>query len=108
MSQISLVIIHSVVSSICTSTFTFRERQEQGYYLRGLGLAGHPPVHPGENKLLTFPIKNIKYQNELPRFQRREAQAFTLKASHLVPIGSPWLVCWTLGDQPSLSSLRQP
>jgi len=30
MLYISLVIIHFVISSICTSTFTFHERQEQG------------------------------------------------------------------------------
>jgi len=77
MSPISLV-IHSMISSICTYFNPARTRVTRSEIL-GTILVSHMPIHLGKNKLLTFRSKNIKYQNELPRFRRREA---TLRANY--------------------------
>ena len=81
MSPISLI-IHSMISSICTSTQSQNSHSttdKRGYITFEALVA---QVTPGKNKLLTFPNNNMKYQNELPKFQRREAQASTLSVNH--------------------------
>ena len=75
MSPISLV-IHSIISSMCTLT----QRQNTRDKIRNIDLEGNPHAHL--YKLLTFPNKNIKYQNGLGYPGGGPRLLSTLRANH--------------------------